>query len=97
MSRKGNRGGEEEVTTTTAATCENESKRGGGTGQEAGGSVHHAKKWKEGVYQVLSEREEREGVTGRATGGQGRGRMEGKTRGVGRTRSGTKRTTEREK
>jgi hypothetical protein len=39
------------------------------------------------VHQVMRTREEREGVTGEATGGQRRGRMEGKTRGEeGRTR-----------
>jgi hypothetical protein len=41
------------------------------------------------VCQVICEREEREGVTGGATGRQRRGRMEGKTRGMGRTRDET--------
>jgi hypothetical protein len=38
------------------------------------------KKRREGVHQVMCAREEREGVTGGAAGGQRRGRMEGKTR-----------------
>jgi hypothetical protein len=37
------------VTTATAAAHENEGKRGGGTGQEAGGPMHHAKKWRGSV------------------------------------------------
>ena len=41
------------------------------------------KKWKGGVRQMVSEREECEGVTGGATGGQRRGRMEDQKGGPG--------------
>ena len=44
------------------------------------------KNWEGRVYQSISEREECEGVTRGATGGQGRGRNECRTRGMGRTR-----------
>jgi hypothetical protein len=76
---EGTREEEEEATTTTAAACENERKRGvrrDGTGGRRAGTLR--KKWKGGVRQVWSEREEREKVMGGATGGQRRGRMEGR-------------------
>ena len=45
------------------------------------------KNWEGRVYQSISEREECEGVTRGATGGQRRGRNECRTRGMGRTRN----------
>ena len=59
---------------------------GGGTGKARGGTGGTItggrrvgtlrKKWKKGVCQVMSEREEREEVTKGATGGQRRGRVQ---------------------
>jgi hypothetical protein len=71
------------VTAITAATYENERKRGvfqggGGTGQGGRGAAHCAKMEGGGVRKLASEREGREGEAGGATGGQRRGRMEGR-------------------
>jgi hypothetical protein len=65
-----------EVTAITAAMDENtkEGRRDGTGGRRIGAP---RKKWRKGVHQVICVREEREGVTGGATGGQRRGRMKG--------------------
>ena len=73
--------------TTIMATIqdkEKERRRDGRGGTRVGVT---RKNWEGRMHQSMSEREECEGVTRGATGGQRRGRNECRTRGMGRTRN----------